>query len=891
MDMDTHLSTFPYPHLLYTFVPVATAGRVKHGNASYHFQNNKLVMRVDGGGKFEHGITDYGQDSLMTTTLDKEGYLKRFPLHTEDDFYHSESNTPRTVVYLIERRSLESGNSVILLMPIAVFTGVPRYPLPYKLGTMARDFLEKIDIDTDQFDWPHSGPATGAPVTFRSLFLGRVSHDDAYRANNWLQHAPLKKLEPLDANGFNFMKIQHGGQRYVSTSIDGCDTSSFIHASAFAAFESTLRTSKRVEIHLSQAGIRSYLEKIPAPELAIRGYAECKHVTAALLNEYFVARSINETHTVQVPYVYATGERSLIIDRNQTPANFTEAKKPLMLAYMACFIGPCHNDVKSHGNNLATVEQRVTSITNPVLKIPPFLMQCMKEFVEEISAHGKLHPKDIGEVYDSMPRPNQRAQLDKEDKFGPHQTASGNCFLKAECGGVGGSIKAPRNITNMATHTKRTYAAYMISFSEWLKTFPWYGFRNPTTIAAKVADICSRAKRGVTLTDFSRMDGRVSNVGRLLTQHLMLACFGEEYHDDLKDIMDDQYELNCYLGEVAFTTWFERGSGSHETSPFNTVENVFPKYYAHRLSGKSHEEAIAAINQNLVAAGDDGAEADAPLQYQQAAARAMGHLLTFDDKRMEIPRGGTGIQFLSRCFGPNVWNGDTNSCCTIRRQAAKFHMCRQLGTMKGGVKNITKAKINKMVEKCASVLLTDRNTPLMGDFAVRVDQLVKSTNFQASKSNVLEPANWFGQFEENVQFPNEDCDGWMLESLHDAIPGYDLGAFRDFLAKCTKLEQLLETPCYCEAAEAPKHTIHEYTSNGPGLELHMDRTPPQLNLTANEIDETQTREVTTSARKTARAARQTKRDHRAGNAKRRSRSRSPSVPRGRRNPGSSSSTI
>lgn len=152
-------------------------------------------------------------------------------------------------------------------------------------------------------------------------------------------------------------------------------------------------------------------------------------------------------------------------------------------------------------------------------------------------------------------------------------------------------------------------------------------------------------------------------------------------------------------------------------------------------------------------------------------------------------RGETGIDFLARVYGPNVWFGDTSSCCDLPRQLSKLHVTVKLGN------NVT--PVDKLVEKARSYILTDQNTPIIGPFCARVLELLPANHVTSvvplRESDSLAIRSWFARYPAEVQYPNKD-DGWMSEYLQRAMPELDTFRFHAWLDSCTCIEDLLTPP-------------------------------------------------------------------------------------------------
>lgn len=109
LDMPRLLTNKPRPTMLYTLTPEAVAQ--DKGEAVFTFdETNVLRMLVSGGASYTHEVWNYGHDSLMV------------------------HGPKRSVAFLVERRTVASNRSVILLLPIASWDGFYAWVFPDLLG-------------------------------------------------------------------------------------------------------------------------------------------------------------------------------------------------------------------------------------------------------------------------------------------------------------------------------------------------------------------------------------------------------------------------------------------------------------------------------------------------------------------------------------------------------------------------------------------------------------------------------------------------------------------------------------------------------------------------------------------------------------------------------------
>ena len=150
-----------------------------------------------------------------------------------------------------------------------------------------------------------------------------------------------------------------------------------------------------------------------------------------------------------------------------------------------------------------------------------------------------------------------------------------------------------------------------------------------------------------------------------------------------------------------------------------------------------------------------------------------------------------GISFLSRMYKPNVWYGDPNSCCDIKRQLLKFH------TTTAGQQQMEPSV--KLQQKATSYYYTDHDTPYIGDIVNRVLELI------GPDGGDFDPSihTWFSQYRDmSAQFPNERAD-WMYEWASETMPDFDSDLFLQWLDQAQSAEDLLRPPVCNEEPTIP----------------------------------------------------------------------------------------
>jgi len=205
---------------------------------------------------------------------------------------------------------------------------------------------------------------------------------------------------------------------------------------------------------------------------------------------------------------------------------------------------------------------------------------------------------------------------------------------------------------------------------------------------------------------------------------------------------------------------------------FNGILNCFINFLAFRMmkdDGGVFFTADEAWDRLGIYGGDDGLTADLCPRVAEKAASVMGQKLKLE----VVPRGHLGVQFLARRYGPDVWFGDSNSCCDILRQLSKFHLTVHLPS------NITWEE--KLADKAYSFYLTDRNTPIIGDFVRKVLTLypLKSEDFRNLSDR------WGIVTDEEIQYQNRRAD-WMQDLVVQQMATFDQRTFQEWLRRADK---------------------------------------------------------------------------------------------------------
>lgn len=458
---------------------------------------------------------------------------------------------------------------------------------------------------------------------------------------------------------------------------------------------------------------------------------------------------------------------------------------PEVLPSMDSFMKPLFDNAfapsRSKGNDLRAVSKRVLEVKSAA-KLTPFLRDMVQQFVKLLQLNVNQFPVDEDEVYRRQSKPTQRVILENANYSS--STGHADVFMKRECYPKVGD---PRMITTIDGADKKGYSAFIYALYDVIKLLPWFcSGMKPIDVSKRVASIAENSL-WLAETDFSRMDGRVSVVLRFLEEEMMRTFFHPSLHEQMMKLMHSQTWLKCRSKfGVSYNSQYARASGSPETTVFNTVAACFVIFLAFVLQGKAPAQAYEKVVCSGAFQGDDGLNADLKISCAEEAAKMVGQKLEVKI----VPRGEL-VTFLARYYGPNVWFGETDSCCDIRRQLGKFHTAVR-------VENDVRARQIKLREKAFAFWLTDENTPVLGKFVKRVLDLSpvhheKTEGTGEVYKNIL--GIWNSDIEKEFQFESRKDDlGWKRQLLEKQIPEYSIVDFETWIDSCKTLEDLMSAP-------------------------------------------------------------------------------------------------
>jgi hypothetical protein len=582
-----------------------------------------------------------------------------------------------------------------------------------------------------------------------------------------METATLSRFNPVvqtdDVPFIRFNITQPNGQTLVTTSVAG----SFSSATVPAAVDETIASVARLSsTNLMMPTTASWIKDDKAAAVILTRFHRAT-VQRSQLTVFPVAKAVRA-------YQYA-------------PANYDQEARPKLQAFMSPFVHEAFAPVANKAGEEQCVEGRINSLRKSEPKPCKFRDRCIDEFAELVVQGAVLEPVCYEHVASKQTSAAQKLSLAKATVMGWFRARILKCFIKAE---AYAKISDPRNISTYNDGDKLDMAQFSLALAAHCKKFPWYGpGKNPLQIAERTAEICSNAQ-SVNISDYHRMDGTITYVLRQVDRAVCMKAFAHhraKLNELLKTNVDNTGYLPC---GTTFNQGPSHGSGCSATSLFQTLRASFTAYLAFRNQRSttggylSPEEAFASIGIHL---GDDGIDADLSITSHQWAADRVGLVL----EASVVQRGFRGVNFLARYYSPNVWFGDLNSMCDVKRQLSKFHTTVRLP------ENVKPEQ--KLVEKAMSYVATDGNTPVLGNYCKRVLLL---SSFKPK--SLLGVGNWWSRFDESVQYPNRNDEGWMDVEYDALFAEFDRSQFNEWLASADTVEKLLQPPLCAEPRAAQR---------------------------------------------------------------------------------------
>nr|APG76128.1 hypothetical protein [Beihai noda-like virus 4] len=724
VDMPGLLLSHEGPVLLHTFTPSAAASNSRQDYRYTFLPNNCVEMTVCGNSApYSHHIWDYTKDIVTV-------YSEPSP------FWPLTGSGPRFHVYNVERNTVGEDHEHVALIPLKIYTGLP--------ALLARKFVTGMELTRFQ------------PVQCIETKNG---------AEHW---TVFKKQFPVNA--------ECGPKVIVTLGRAGSEACVTIPYEVHETLVNQANNAKTTGLTLSS--VKTILSHYKKDPLAAA-------VTTA--GETILQRYYSHKHDSALPTVMPVERASRTFqhynDFDEQDAN------PCVHPFCPPILNEGFNPVHSVGNDINCVRERVEipqSKTRSIPAVTQFVLTAMTQLIERLvpeqEAH-MAHPADEEDVWNRQKRRTQRSILEVAMFCLRTLVWVLKCFMKGE---VYDGPKAPRNISTVDPHHKLEYSQVCYTAANQLKKFDFYAFgKTPKEVAERVADTLSKTKTGANFNDFSKMDGHINYVCRLLELMFLLRLFVVELAQSIRQMhASGRHREGVTRQGVRFRQGESRASGSPETSVLNTLVCIFMIYlgYAYRFRDQGvldpWEKAWQELLDKCIAGGDDSSAGDLPDEYIVRSCKSIGMVA----KPNFLVRGSLGVNFLARYYGPDVWNGDPTSCVDIRRALGKAHM----STIKDA------PAVEKFYQKWKSLSLSDHNTPVFEHVCNALDRL----NVQVDVcERVAETESWWTKEYPDLeqQYPNEHQE-WMDDLLAAQMPGFRVDFLEQHCARATTLEELMQFP-------------------------------------------------------------------------------------------------
>jgi len=370
----------------------------------------------------------------------------------------------------------------------------------------------------------------------------------------------------------------------------------------------------------------------------------------------------------------------------------------------------CVVAVRNESSDSMTIQERIDKPRPDPFKAPPAdVLQYMKEFTNCIAKdchigrkrrHHPHTPEDVlektsGKKWDDYKKAFDESLAEDRDDL------ICKAFQKCE---AYPSVKPPRNISNVDKRHVVRYLRYTLRVSALLKeNTAWYAFgHTPEVIAERVHEFCKQQPE-INETDFSKFDGTIAELLRLLELMVYERIFDPEHHEELQSLFNQTLfrDFRTKYG-VCYNCGTGRCSGSACTSVGNSLINAFLCFVVLRRCGLSVSEAYAKLG---LYGGDDG------LSYfpdNEVMDKVMKEFQVVTKSCVKTP--GSCVGFLGRWY-LDPWSTNT-SVHDVNRAANKLHF---------SAKRADNQTLDAIAwRKAVSLYVTDNTTPILGDWAFAV---------------------------------------------------------------------------------------------------------------------------------------------------------------------------
>jgi len=439
-------------------------------------------------------------------------------------------------------------------------------------------------------------------------------------------------------------------------------------------------------------------------ERIIRTYATAKDpiLSASIVYDFI---KHNKIHRKNIHYTSAL---------KPAIANHYQTLHPLILEdgdNMLRVVGPVISNgatapVRSHNNDVASVQHRLTDVSNPFAKYPPFIWRCLNEYLHLLLPSSIAHtlvPISFEDQYRQFNRPSQRGYIKTIiNNFYMGGQVGIKSFQKAESYS---KVTAPRNISTLPMEHNFRLGQFMIALAAHVKTHEWYAFgKHPSLVTARIQDLATKYTQ-LQSTDLSKCDGSVGYIHYILLQAVVKRAFPLCYHNEISTLLYKEARASGITKTFhKYTQLFTTLSGSSDTSIKNSLINSFNDYVSHR---RLHDVATSWCSLGLYG-GDDGVSTNPNVELLNATYAQLGMHLKADVVNQFEP-----LPFLGRIY-LDPWTTN-QSIADVKRHIVKLHLSVSPKDVPADL---------ALHRKADGFLITDPTTPILSDWARAVKRCV-----------------------------------------------------------------------------------------------------------------------------------------------------------------------
>jgi hypothetical protein len=559
-----------------------------------------------------------------------------------------------------------------------------------------------------------------------------------------------------------------------------------------AVFE-MIMTRLHVTKHADMGSVEGLLElELKAPPYAlwrkhVEGSANSLRVTATVLWDFFVSQGkvSDDQLTYPTPWGFTPINESYRPMTTPPRDSMRSILPPGKTALAKGAAVPTMTAASMRG----AVDGRINSVANHVVP-PARYIGYASEFLDRLIP-SKFRavgvPVSLDEVYERQHRPTQRRILDRLGGWLGSDRQRYSIFMKRE---AYGAVNHPRVISQVPGTFKREYSAGMYAFArDIMKPTNWYAFGRAPSDSPNLEGLLANKASGCTrvvATDFSKFDGRVSQWLRdYVERPCLYRYFAEPYASRMVKLHDDQLGWKGMSRlKIGTNPGAQRGSGSPETSIFNSVINAYTNYCAFRNLGCDPDEAYARLG---VYGGDDGVTFDIEPEVLEGAASDLGMSLTVE--ALPLSRA---VPFLGRLWF-NLNTTVPSSCADVARQVVKLHLTTTDESVP--LEEVVRAK-------ALGFKAIDSQTPVLGVFCQKALELTQPKHADQQEDMIRGETSWYAM--EGYVFAQPPRDQCMRELGRLKVGSDVIGNMEAHILAATNVADLFPDAPFVDWSKPPK---------------------------------------------------------------------------------------